>query len=332
MRGFLISLLLFAVLAGAALAADVWRFLDSTVPTAETATVQIPSGAGFRQVVARLDQAGLFRHARDRYYLIGYARLRGVTGQVKSGEYALEPGLRPPAVLNALVRGRTVQHRLTVVEGWTFRELRSAVEAHPAIRTTMAEADGAEIMAAIGAPDLHPEGRFLPDTYLFPRDTTDVEFLRRAFESMEATLADIWADRRADLPLESPEEALILASIIEKETGRAGERDRIAGVFIRRLEKGMLLQTDPTVIYGIEEFDGNLRRRDLEADGPYNTYKRPGLPPTPIALPGRAALEAAVQPAEGDALYFVSRGDGTHVFSRTYEAHRRAVREYQLNQ
>ncbi|MEQ8798201.1 MAG: endolytic transglycosylase MltG [Salinisphaeraceae bacterium] len=332
MRGVLISLLLFALLAGAALAADVWRFLDAPVPAADTTTVQIPAGAGFRQVVARLADAGLFRHERERYYLIGYARLRDVTGQVKSGEYALEPGLRPPAVLNTLVEGRTVQHRLTVVEGWTFRELRSAVEAHPAIRTTMAEADAGELMAAIGAPDLHPEGRFLPDTYLFPRDTTDVEFLRRAFESMETTLADIWADRRPDLPLESPDEALILASIIEKETGRAGERDRIAGVFIRRLEKGMLLQTDPTVIYGIEDFDGNLRRRDLEADGPYNTYKRRGLPPTPIALPGRAALEAAVQPAEGEALYFVSRGDGTHVFSRTYEAHKRAVREYQLKQ
>jgi UPF0755 protein len=221
---------------------------------------------------------------------------------------------------------------LTLVEGWNFREVLEAVREHPVIVDTLpAEATASDVMALLGHPDEHPEGRFFPDTYLFPRDTTDVQFLMRAFERMETILEDEWEQRAAELPLKDPYEALILASIIEKETGRADERTEIAGVFIRRLRKGMLLQTDPTVIYGLgDSFDGNLRRRDLEADNPYNTYRRAGLTPTPIAMPGRDAIHAALHPADGDALYFVAKGDGSHQFSATLGEHNRAVRRYQL--
>jgi UPF0755 protein len=188
-----------------------------------------------------------------------------------------------------------------------------------------------EIMPALALPDSDPEGQFLPDTYLFPDETTDIQFLLRAFKASESYLSEKWSHRDENLPLKSPYEALILASIVEKETAKADERPTIAGVFIRRLNKGMRLQTDPTVIYGMgEQFDGNIRRRDLKADTPYNTYTRFGLPPTPIALPGRAAIDAVLHPASGKSLYFVAKGDGSHQFSATLKEHNQAVRRYQL--
>ncbi len=233
-------------------------------------------------------------------------------------------------MLDRIVAGRVIQYPLTIVEGWTFRQLRQALAAHPQLTQTLAGLSDAEIMARLGRPGAHPEGWFLPDTYHFPKGFTDEAFLRRALTAMEQRLTQVWERRAPDTPLNDPYQALVLASIIEKETGVAAERAEIAGVFARRLRLGMRLQTDPTVIYGLgEAFDGNLRRRDLEADTPYNTYTRPGLPPTPIALPGLAALEAAAQPAAGDALYFVADGQGGHVFSRTLEEHHRAVRRYQ---
>jgi UPF0755 protein len=218
------------------------------------------------------------------------------------------------------------------VEGWTFRQLLSALRRHEAVRDTLDGLSDEAIMARLGYPGKHPEGRFLPETYQFPRGTSDLEFLRRAYDGMQRALAAAWQGRAEDLPLDSPHEALVLASIVEKETGLASERARIAGVFVRRLRRGMRLQTDPTVIYGLgEAFDGNLRRRDLAADTPYNTYTRAGLPPTPICLPGKAAIEAVMHPAHGTSLYFVARGDGSHQFSDTLEAHNRAVQKYQLN-
>ena len=254
------------------------------------------------------------------------ARELDAAGRLKVGEYALEPGITPRELLRRMRDGRVIHYRVTIVEGWNFRQLRAALAAAEPLLHEATDLDDAALMAALGHPGQHPEGRFLPETYLYQRGDSDLDILRRAYAAMEQALAEAWANRAPDTPLRSPEEALILASIVEKETGQAHERPQIAGVFSRRLRRGMLLQTDPTVIYGMgSAYDGNIRKRDLTTDTPYNTYTRPGLPPTPIAMPGRAALQAAVNPAPGDALFFVSRNDGTHVFSATYAEHAAAV-------
>jgi UPF0755 protein len=224
-----------------------------------------------------------------------------------------------------------LRERLTIVEGWTFRELRAALGAAADLRQDSARLTDAELLRAIGATESHPEGLFAPDTYLFDPGSSDLDLLRSAYRAQLAQVAQAWEKRAADAPLKSPYELLILASIVEKETGQADERALVAAVFVNRLKIGMRLQTDPTVIYGLgEKFDGNLRKRDLLADGPYNSYTRAGLPPTPIALPGRASLLAAVTPAPSRALYFVARGDGTSQFSETLTEHNRAVAKYQL--
>jgi UPF0755 protein len=289
----------------------------------------VQPGMSLRTVAAALEQADYL----DRpLYLRLLARWRREAGTIKAGEYFIARGTTPPQLLDQLVAGRVTTYSLTVVEGWTFRQLLSALRRHEAVRDTLDGLSDEAIMARLGYPGKHPEGRFLPETYQFPRGTSDLEFLRRAYDGMQRALAAAWQGRAEDLPLDSPHEALVLASIVEKETGLASERARIAGVFVRRLRRGMRLQTDPTVIYGLgEAFDGNLRRRDLAADTPYNTYTRAGLPPTPICLPGKAAIEAVMHPAHGTSLYFVARGDGSHQFSDTLEAHNRAVQKYQLN-
>ncbi len=234
-------------------------------------------------------------------------------------------------LLQQMVDGEVIQHTLTLVEGWSFKQVMVALRAHHAIRATLQGLTAAEIMSRLGYAGQHPEGRFFPDTYHFPKATSDIEFLRRAYSAMAERLEQEWVAREPDLPLKSAYEALILASIIEKESAVSAERAEIAGVFIRRLNKGMRLQTDPTVIYGMgEAYDGNIRRRDLRHDTPYNTYTRKGLPPTPIAMPGGEAIHAALHPASAESLYFVARGDGTHYFSATLEEHNRAVRKYQL--
>lgn len=330
MKRLALLLLLAGLATAVAVAWDAARFFDRPLAHDRPLVITVEPGTAFATLVDRLRQLGVFANVRYAVYFSGYARLRREAQRVQSGEYEIPADIGPGGLLHLLVSGRTRQYPLTVVEGWTFAELRRALERHPAIDNRLAGADAATVMAAIGAEGEHPEGRFLPDTYHFPRGTTDIEFLRRAYRAMERALTTVWAERRPELPLNSPYEALILASIIEKETAVAEERRRIAGVFMRRLERGMPLQTDPTVIYGIEDFDGNLRRRDLRIDSPYNTYVHRGLPPTPIALPGLASLRAAVDPAAGDVLYFVSRGDGSHAFSATLEEHNRAVRKYQL--
>jgi len=224
-----------------------------------------------------------------------------------------------------------VRHRFTMVEGWSMRDLRAALARAPLVEDDVAALDDAALMAKLGRDGVPAEGRFLPETYVFVRGDRTSALLGRAADAMDQALALAWAERSSELPLQRPEDLLILASIIEKETGKPSERPEIAGVFTRRLRIGMRLQTDPTVIYGLgDAFDGNLRRRDLRADTPFNTYTRTGLPPTPIAMPGVAALEAAARPLDGDTLYFVSRGDGSHQFSRSYAEHREAVRRYQL--
>jgi UPF0755 protein len=259
------------------------------------------------------------------------ARLSGQASRLKAGEYHLPQAITPPQLLEILTSARVVQHALTIIEGWTFKQLLDAVRRDETLTQPLQGVDDDGVMAALGLEGVDPEGRFYPDTYLFPKGTTDKEFLLRAYRRMDEVLQAAWEKRDQNLPLSSPYEALILASIIEKETGIPSERGKIAGVFVRRLHKGMRLQTDPTVIYGMgETYDGNIRRRDLAADTPYNTYIHKGLTPTPIAMPSGAAIEAALHPEPGKALYFVATGDGGHHFSDTLEAHNKAVRKYQL--
>jgi UPF0755 protein len=229
------------------------------------------------------------------------------------------------------VSGKTTLHELRLIEGWNFRQIMSAVNANPYLLHTLKEADEALVMKAIGKETINPEGRFFPDTYQFPKNTSDRAFLSRAFAAMENTLSQEWEQRAEGLPYAIPTDALIMASIVEKETGIETERPQVAGVFVRRLLLDMKLQTDPTVIYGLgASFDGNLTRENLLNDTPYNSYTRKGLPPTPICMPGRAAIHAALHPADGKALFFVARKDGTHQFSDTLEQHNHAVREFQL--
>jgi UPF0755 protein len=291
--------------------------------------LEVKPGSGIADLARELQrQPGLLRSV---LYLEAHVRLNGLAPRLKAGEYAITPGLTPRALIDRIVAGRVIQYPLTVVEGWTFRQLRQALAAQPKLVQTLQGSSNAEVMARLGRAGEHPEGRFLPDTYHFPAGFTDEAFLRRALAAMDRRLAEVWSRRAPDVPLSDPYQALILASIIEKETAVPAERPDIAGVFARRLRKGMRLQTDPTVIYGLgEAFDGDLRRQDLAADTPYNTYTHNGLPPTPIALPGSDSLNAAVNPAPGDSLYFVADGQGGHVFSATLEEHNRAVRRYQL--
>ncbi|MBE2262541.1 MAG: endolytic transglycosylase MltG [Burkholderiaceae bacterium] len=260
-------------------------------------------------------------------------RFSGDARQIRAGNYEIERGLTPQRLLLKLVRGEESLQSLTLVEGWNWRQVREALARAGNLRGDSRELTDAQIMERLGQPGVPPEGRFFPDTYTYSRGSSDLKVLQRALHAMDRKLAAAWQQRAPDLPLKTPTDALILASIVEKETGKSSDRAQIAGVFINRLRIGMLLQTDPTVIYGLgEAFDGNLRRRDLLADTPWNTYTRAGLPPTPIAMPGKAALMAAVQPAPTRALYFVARGDGSSVFSATLDEHNRAVNRYQRGQ
>jgi UPF0755 protein len=262
---------------------------------------------------------------------IAIARLQKKAHRIKAGEYAITIGTTPQQLLDILVKGKSIQYALTIPEGWNFNQLMAAVNEHPYLSHTLAQLDKTTIMHQLGWSDQHPEGRFYPDTYYFPKGMTDVAFLKRAYRLMASELKKAWAKRQTDLPLKTPYEALILASLIEKETAVAAERPLIAGVFTRRLKKGIPLQTDPTVIYALgKTYDGNIRQQDLKLDNPYNTYVYKGLPPTPIAMPGRSALQAAVNPTPGDTLYFVAKGDGSHYFSASYSEHACAVIEYQL--
>ena len=287
----------------------------------------LPAGASLNAVAQGLAASGVLANPRS---LAIYARWHGRAGGIKAGEYRIEAGTTAITLLDQLIAGRVVQHTLTLVEGWTFEQMMAAIATDDRLEHTLSGLTADAIMARLGLAGVHPEGRFFADTYHFPRGTSDVAFLRRAYAAMTDFLAAAWAGREPGLPLKSAEEALILASIVEKETGEAAERPRIAGVFVERLRKGMRLETDPTVIYGLgDAFDGNLRRRDLRTDTPYNTYTRKGLPPTSIAMPSAAAIEAAVHPLVDGALFFVAKGDGSHHFSATYEEHQQAVNRYQ---
>ncbi len=329
LRHVLLALL---VIAGAVVALGYERFnrwLDAPLAIdAPSLQIEIPRGQSLAATARELESRGALRHPR---WLQAYARYSGADARIKAGEYEIPSGTTPRGLLRLLETGAVVQHSVTFVEGWTFRELRKALERSKKLDNTLAGQDDATVMVALGEAGQAPEGLFFPDTYLFGKGTTDLEILRQARDRMHRELEAAWNDRADGIPLTSSYEALILASIVEKETALASERPRIAGVFTLRLRKGMRLQTDPTVIYGLGGgFDGNLRRADLERDGPYNTYTRTGLPPTPIALPGAEALRAAVRPDERGEIYFVATGlpDGSHEFSRTLADHEAAVRRY----
>ncbi len=294
---------------------------------AEGMQIEVQRGSTLTRLATELEQNGLVANSA---YLLWYARWNGLSN-IKLGEYHLDAGTNPRVLLDQLSTGRVFQYALTIVEGWNFTQLRDALNQDPVLKQTLEGMDDATVMAELGHPGIHPEGRFLPDTYFFPRGTTDRDFLLRAFKAMQVVLTEEWEQRAVGLPFTDPVQVLTLASVVEKETGLESERGAIAGVFVRRLEKRMRLQSDPTVIYGLgESYNGNITRRDLKRDNPYNTYRRNGLPPTPIAMPGRAAIHATTRPEDGDALYFVSRGDGSHVFSATLKEHNEAVIRYQL--
>ena len=293
------------------------------------AAFDLPAGTRFRSAVQRIEEAGIAVGAHEFEIL---ARALGRDQNIKAGSYELTAAPTPLELLDKLTRGDVTQDEVRFIEGWNIRQVRAALEASGSLKRESAGLDGAQLLARLGAPETHPEGLFFPDTYLFARGTSDLRVLRRAYQAMQRHLEREWRSRDPASPFANRYEALIMASIIEKETGKAEERDMIGGVLVNRLRKGMLLQVDPTVIYGLgEKFDGNLKKSHLLTDGPYNTYTRPGLPPTPIAAPSLASLRAALRPAKTDALYYVARGDGSSQFSRTLEEHNRAVRKYQLH-
>lgn len=303
-----------------------WQPLKLATPVIDF-TVQ--RGYTMRQAAATIVRAGV-QVQPDLLYWI--ARLSGKAALIKAGSYEVHNGITPWGLILKLSAGDVSQGEVLFVEGWNFRQVREALESHPYLLRDTVGLSEQEIMSRIGASESHPEGLFFPDTYLFDKQSSALAVLRRAYGAMKDRLAFAWEARDPSLPLGSPYELLILASIVEKETGRAEDRDLVASVFTNRLRIGMRLQTDPTVIYGLGVgFDGRLRRRDLDTDHPWNTYTRVGLPPTPIAIPGRESLQAAIKPAKTDYLYFVSRGDGTSAFSRTLEDHNRAVDRYQRN-
>ncbi|RPE70799.1 UPF0755 protein [Tibeticola sediminis] len=310
--------------------AGLWWIHQPLPISGEAVDLSIEPGTPPRAVAQAVADAGV---PVSPLALYAWFRLSGQARQIRAGNYALEPGTTPRSLLRKLVRGEESLRTLTIVEGWNWRQVRAALAQASDLRADSRALDDATLMQALGRPGVAPEGRFFPDTYTYAKGASDLSILARAMRAMDHQLAAAWALRASDLPLASAEEALILASIIEKETAREQDRRLIAGVFINRLRRGMPLQTDPTVIYGLgERFDGNLRKRDLQTDTPWNTYTRSGLPPTPIAMPGRASLLAAVQPATTDAIYFVARGDGSSHFSATLEEHNRAVNRYQRGQ
>jgi UPF0755 protein len=321
---FVLLLLLVGVVAGA-------LFYWANEPLIEAGgkpiEFTIQAGSGVRSAMRQVNQAGV---PAEPLLLEVLARGSGRANRIKAGSYRLTAGSSPLALLQMLVRGDTIQESVTIIEGWTFAQMRALVSKHEGLKKDAQAMEDTQLLARLGSDYPYAEGLFYPDTYKFSRGSSDLQIFEQAHGRMKKMLDEEWAKRVEDLPYKTPYEALIMASIIEKETGTPSERDRIAAVFVNRLKRGMLLQTDPTVIYGMgANFDGNIRKQDLLTDTPYNTYKRAGLPPSPIALPGRAALQAALNPAKTNDLYFVARGDGTSQFSENLADHNKAVNQYQ---
>ncbi len=308
---------------------EFYRFTQLPLSISENGLIyELYPGTSVINLANDMAKAGYLNHPRYFRFLAEY---HGVTQSLKAGEYNIPYGTTPADLLAMFTSGKVVDHSLTLIEGWNIHQVLVAINAHNGLVHTLNGLSPGTIMERLGHPGEHPEGRFYPDTYHFQRGTMDVAFLKRAYQRLQSVLDHKWEKRNKNLPLQSPYEALILASIVEKETGKAEERPMIAGVFIRRLANGMKLQTDPTVIYGMgDTFKGNISRRDLVTDTPYNTYLHTGLPPTPICMPGEAAINAVLHPDNGKALYFVAKGDGSHYFSATLEEHNIAVRRFQL--
>lgn len=309
-----------------------WRslqsYLDTPLELQESHIVMVESGTSFGRVATQLAEDGVLDKPD---WFAFYIRLKKVGHLLKAGEYEIKTGATPRSLMTQLIEGKSLTYKFTIIEGSTFNELRESLKANAQIKQTLRDKTNAQIMSALGLEGQHPEGMFLADTYQFQRGGTDLDLLRRAHSLLKSELDKAWKDKVEKLPYKDSYEALIMASIVEKETGLSSERPTIAGVFVRRLNKGMRLQTDPTVIYGMgDRYDGNIRRADLRRPTPYNTYTISGLPPTPIALVGREAIKAALHPAEVKWLYFVAKGDGSHQFSATLQQHNKAVKEYQL--
>ena len=327
-RAAVLGVLAVVLLLAAALAAAAAWWLQRPLPLAsDRVELSIEAGSTPRQIANAWVAAGI---QTSPWLLYEWFRWSGQARRIRAGSYEIDRQVSPRQLLRKMVLGDETLATVRIIEGWNFRQLRAELARAEALRPTTATLSDAEVMALLGAPALSPEGRFFPDTYAYSKGSTDLAVLQRAYHAMQQRLGAAWESRATDTPLRSADEALTLASIVEKETGVAADRPKVAGVFTNRLRLGMPLQTDPSVIYGLgTQFDGNLRKRDLQADTPYNTYTRAGLPPTPIAMPGKASLEAAVRPEATKALYFVARGDGSSEFSETLPAHNRAVNQYQ---
>jgi UPF0755 protein len=306
-----------------------WSQQPLGLPSDEPIDLRVVPGSGARGVAAGVVRAGV---KSNETLLHVWLRLSGKADALKAGTYEIEPGDTPAKLVDKIVSGRQSLRSVTFIEGWNIWQLRAALAKAPLIKNDSAALSDAELMARLGRPGMHPEGRFFPDTYRYAKGASDLTVLRAAMDLMDKQLAAAWDARASELPLKSADELLIMASIVEKETGAPSDRPLISGVFANRLRIGMKLQTDPTVIYGLgEKFDGDIKKRDLTTDTPYNSYTRAGLPPTPISMPGKASLLSAAQPASTKALYFVARGDGTSQFSETLAAHNAAVQKYILN-
>ena len=331
MRRFVLTVFLLGILAALAIGGwGLWWIQQPLRMTAPSVDLSIESGTLPRAVAQAVADAGVDVQPDLLYW---WFRLSGQDRLIKAGSYELEAGITPRRLLSKLARGEEALRAVTLVEGWTFRQFRAALQKEDALKGDTRGLTDEAVMSLVGRPGQHPEGRFFPDTYTFSKGSSDVAVLKRAMRAMDKRLAAAWAQRSPTTAVKTPDEALTLASIVEKETGKADDRPLIAAVFSNRLRAGMPLQTDPTVIYGMgPAFDGNLRKKDLQADTPWNTYTRAGLPPTPIAMPGKASLLAAVQPAESPALYFVARGDGSSHFSSNLDEHNRAVNKFQRGQ
>jgi UPF0755 protein len=319
---------LFVIAVAAVAAYGAWYLGSPVTIRAYPVEIEIPRGSGFRAAMEQLEKSGISMR-RHEFELL--ARAQGKVRHIKAGSYEISQPLTPGQLLDKLTRGDVTQAEIRLIEGWTFGQFRAALDASPDLRHDTRGMDDGQILARLQASETHPEGLFFPDTYLFGKGASDFAVLRRAYRAMGRHLKEEWNAREQGVPYRTPYEALVMASIIEKETGQAGERDMIGGVLVNRLRIGMRLQVDPTIIYGLgATFDGNLKRSHLAEDGPYNTYTRAGLPPTPIAMPGLASIRAAMRPAKTNAMYYVSRKDGSSEFSRTLEEHNRAVTRYQL--
>ncbi|MFT5221258.1 MAG: UPF0755 protein [Gammaproteobacteria bacterium] len=327
-KKLIIFLFLIAALATATLTYQLLRFQHDELALPDGQTIfAIKPGDNIKSIAIQLVQQKIIE---DPWLFILLARLKGLDTRVKAGEFELLAHQSPDDLLDIFTQGKSIQYSFTIIEGWTFRQMLAKIGEDAIIISTLQDKSDAEIMALVGYPEQHPEGLFFPDTYRFPKGTTDLAFLKRAYQVMQKQLQSEWNQRDPDLPLATRYEALILASIIEKETGVAFERPLIGGVFTQRLKRNMRLQTDPTIIYGLgPTFDGDIRYRDLRKNTPYNTYIHSGLTPTPIALPGLDSIRAALRPAKTKALYFVAKGDGTHQFSETLKQHNAAVQKYQ---